>query len=731
MEESTNINNNNEKEQANINKTNEQEPTNTNKINEQEQANINKTNEQEPTNLNKNNEQEPTNINKINEQEPEVPKKEPCPCDFCNNSYEDLDAFSCNHKICSLCLFRRIFIQNIKEFNNSENQIEIKCKCKNGSLKKDIEELFEINNQKNNIYAEKLKSQNNISLEEKKLCPTHKDKTIKNYCTDCFKDICDDCISNNNNLHLNHNIFSNEYIINYLKKELNNTKLNLITKDDFEQKWNEICNKIKEETQNNFDETMVKIEEVAQAIIEFRKDYEEKYKNELTKIVKILKLYKLFYLDYYLEKKEADDTKDINLLRYASSISNELSDIEIKKDEKFFNKLDNIKDSLDNLKQEKINFSANFKFTEISKKYKIEQIIEKSHDKLINGIFEISNNKIITGSLDYTLKIWEEKNNKFENIKKIKGICGAICCMTKLNDGSIVTSAANNNNINIWTKQGEDNYVVKQSLSSHSKPVLTLAQLDNGKIVSGGWDNLIIIWDKDNSGCYIEKQRIKDKKPIMKIINLKNDKFAFTSDNRIRIMIQKKKQTNTNPKNDESKKNENNELLNDVFDDLEFDQDVEYEQDDENKFIVCYKLSKHTGRVRCMLELKNGYFLSGAGDAGKKKDNNILVCKPNDLDGFFYVQTLQGHLSDINCLIELKDGRVASSSKDRTIRIWKSFIKEDKNNQKVINFQIDEILSEFKHGIYGIIQLNDGRLFSSSSEFSLVVWKDRKFLSYC
>ena len=115
----------------------------------------------------------------------------------------------------------------------------------------------------------------------------------------------------------------------------------------------------------------------------------------------------------------------------------------------------------------------------------------------------------------------------------------------------------------------------------------------------------------------------------------------------------------------------------------------------------------------------------------KKKDNNILVWKPNELDGFFYVQTLKGHLADVNGLIELKDGRVASSSKDRTIRIWKYFVKEDKNNQKVIQFQIDEILSEYKHGIYGIIQLNDGRIFSSSSESSIVIWKDRKLLSYC
>ena len=677
--------------------------------------------------------EESTNLNKINIVEEEVvQKKESDSCYICHTKYENLENFSCNHKICSMCLFRRIFIENIKDFNNSNDEIEIKCKCKEGILTKSIEQLFEINNKKNEIYTEELKTKNESSTEENKLCPTHKDKKYSNYCIECSKDLCSDCLTINKDSHSNHSIFSNEYIINYLKKELSDIKFKLITKEDFEQKWNEICSKIKEETQNNFDETMVKIEEVAQAIIDFRKDYEEKYKKELTKIVKILKLYKLFYLDYYLEKKEAEDTNNINLLRYVNSISNELSDIEIKKDDNFYFKLDNIKNSLDNLKLKKINFEAKFNFTEISKNYKIQQIIEKSHDKLINGIFEIGNNKVITGSLDYTLKIWEEKNNKFESIKKIKGICGAICCMAKLNDGSLMTSAANNNNINIWVRQGEDNYTVKQSLSSHTKPVLTLAQLENGKIISGGWDNLIIIWDKDNSGCYTERQRIKDKKPIVKIIGLKNNRFAFTSDNRIRIMIQKKLHTNVNPKgNEQNDENANNEVINDVFDDLEFDQDVEYEKDDENTFIVCYKLSKHIGRVRCMLELKNGYLLSGAGDAGKKKDNNILVWKPNELDGFFYVQTLKGHLADVNGLIELKDGRVASSSKDRTIRIWKCFEKEDKNNQKVIQFQIDEILSEYKHGIYGIIQLNDGRIFSSSSESSLVIWKDRKLLSYC
>jgi len=673
---------------------------------------------------------ESNNLNIINNPEEHNNKNEPVQCYYCHLFQMDLDIFSCEHKICSICLFRRIFLNNIKDLKNEKDEIEIKCKCNEGILIKNIDEIFEINNKKNIIYAEKYKNANNASPQENS-CKIHGNKNFTKYCVDCSEELCSDCLTNNNDKHLNHNICPREEIINRLRKDLMETKLKLETKDDFENKWNEICKKLKEESQNNFDEAMIKIEEVAKAIIDFRKEYEEKYQIELTKIVKILKLYKLFYLDYYLQKKEAEDTLNINLLRYSKSINKELSNIEITKDVEFYNKLDDIKNSLNSLKDEKSNLLAKFNFSEISHNYKIQQIIEKSHDKLINGIFEIENNKILTGALDFTIKIFQEKNNKFENIKVIKGLCGAICCMTQLSDGNIVTSAANNNDMKIWTKQSDDNYVIKQSLSAHSKPVLSFSQLENGKIISGGWDNLIIIWDKDKSGCYIEKQRIKDKKPITKIVSLTNNRFAFTSDNRIRIMIQKNLKENISQKNEEQNNDNKIGALDDVFDDLDFNQDVEYDKDEENEFIICFQLTKHIGRVRAMIQLESGYLLSGSGEMGKKKESIIIVWRPNDLDGFYYVQTLHGHKSDINGLIELKDGRIASSSKDRTIRIWKSFNTVDKNNHNVINFEVNEILSEYQHGIYGLIQLDDGRIVSSTSEFSLIVWKDNKFLSYC
>ena len=48
-------------------------------------------------------------------------------CDYCHKLFDSLDIFSCNHKICAVCLFRRIFILNITELNGSSSNLTIKC----------------------------------------------------------------------------------------------------------------------------------------------------------------------------------------------------------------------------------------------------------------------------------------------------------------------------------------------------------------------------------------------------------------------------------------------------------------------------------------------------------------------------------------------------------------------------------------------------------------------------
>ena len=121
-----------------------------------------------------------------------------------------------------------------------------------------------------------------------------------------------------------------------------------------------------------------------------------------------------------------------------------------------------------------------------------------------------------------------------------------------------------------------------------------------------------------------------------------------------------------------------------------------------------------------MCELKNHYLISGGADKGQKQDHHIIIWKPTN-DNFSYSQTLRGHQSDINSIIELIDGRIASSSKDRTIRIWKFTTNLHGNSY----FVESEILSDYSHGIYCLIQLKDGRLCASSSDNAIIFWRSR------
>ena len=69
-----------------------------------------------------------------------------------------------------------------------------------------------------------------------------------------------------------------------------------------------------------------------------------------------------------------------------------------------------------------------------------------------------------------------------------------------------------------------------------------------------------------------------------------------------------------------------------------------------------------------------------------------MVWKPDGNGGYVHNQTLSGHKSDISDIIQLNDGRIVSSSKDRTLIIWKETIEKDKDNIKYVK---DEVLTEY------------------------------------
>ena len=299
----------------------------------------------------------------------------------------------------------------------------------------------------------------------------------------------------------------------------------------------------------------------------------------------------------------------------------------------------------------------------------------------------------MTSSKDYTLKVWDPKEDKKkvqeEASKKIINLLG-------LKNGKIL--ASRDKDILIYELNEKKKYFNSQSLSRHNELVYALGELEDGTIISGSKDKKIILWEETpDRKQYEVKQEILTNKEIQMITVLSDYKIAFSgfNDNCINILG-----TKTVFEKEEKKKEKKIESTN-------------YEQ-------IC-ELKKHKGLVNCICKLTLGYMASGGGDSGDNMDHNIYIWKPTD-NGFDIAQTLAvAHHADVNCLILLRDGRMASSSKDRTIKIWGINKSKIKLNEKV-EYTLQQTLNEYKHGLYKMIQLEDDSIVASSSDNYLVFW---------
>ena len=623
-------------------------------------------------------------------------------CDFCQNNSSNLDSLSCSHKICPICLYRRFFIQDISELEGLCDSLIIKCgKCPTGFITKSLDDLIELYNKKISLVKD-LKEKQQYGILQK--CSSH--QLLKDhFCLDCYEHLCKKCSLNESNPHFNHNIMLVEKVAKNLKAEIGNIPLKFKTKDLFDHNWNILSKNFKESSTENFNETLEQINGLLKALEEFKKEYEQKYKLGLTKVVKTFKILKLFYGDYYTEKDEVINTKDVESLRYINSIKHELVKMEMSKDISFFQKLNDAKSIIDNLRtsSNKFNFNIKIEYDKLKYNYNFEYEIKSAHDKFITSLLVLKDDRILTTAKDYSMKIWEEKTEQYTLEKTIEKRCGCIICALPIENNKILTSSITNNTIYMWSPNNNEGLSIEQSLTLHSDIVLSMIRLENGNLVSCGKDNNVIIWKKNEGGFYEEKQTIKEERPILKLITLKNNRFGYTSDDGILFILE--------------------------------------ESNEEKKYVKICELN-HEGRILSMCEMKNGYIFTGGTGINGKKNNHIYIWKPEEGKGYVHSQTLSGHKSDVNDIIQLKDGRIISSSRDRNLIIWKENIvidnnkneggeNNEKNSENKIKYVKDEILSEYPHGMFLLVQLKDGRICTTTSNNSLIFWRNWGSLPYC
>ena len=476
------------------------------------------------------------------------------------------------------------------------------------------------------------------------MCVLHLENKLIAYCNTCKRAICTIC---KDELHIDHNI-DMDIIRQSISKENADNMLKIIKEK--EQKFNEEIHINEEKMENGIDNMIQKLNEEK---INYKKQMEI-YKDNNLKTFDFLKNLYSRYINHIEENKNDENMNNSGINEDKDNNTN-VSDIMLA------NHINNfvIKDSN--------NIKLNTNIDEIINQYNDEQ-----KELKLNYDYGFSNKDRPT--------IKSENNNNNDDIfnKRIK-----------------VEKSINTNNLNYINV----NFNCTKTLEGHTEKIVSLIELNSGRLASGSYDNTIRIWDTNYEN---EDILIKGKSRILCLLEFENNTILCgTSDNLINL----------------------------------------YEINSMNYELI-HRFIGHTLWVNCLAKINNNYFASASNDTTIKiwdyynkkciktleghddcilslillKENDYLCSGAADLTIRIWdweknkcLHILKGHEKWVKCVLELDNGIIISGSDDKTIKIWKEY-----NNIKTIE--------EHENSIRSLCQINKDYFASGSFDCSIKIW---------
>ena len=325
-------------------------------------------------------------------------------CSFCNRKLEKLYSFTpCSHKICISCLFEHIFTKYITEFQGQKT-IKIYCKCEIGYTEYKLSSILSLLREKKNLELNSPSENGTETVENtKEGCECSADfengdentKYFSDYfCLDCLKWICQKCKVDIKNIHYYHRVSKSRYILKFIKDNISRIFLKAATSKQFIEKMNEMVKNFHSLIENNFNDTIKKIDNLIFSAEELKNKYIERYLSQIEDNLRTFEIIKLFYLNYFADKEIESkkinvETNNIYKLKYISNISHEFIDLKLSHLPIFDDKILKIQKQIDSIKLPEIKlFSTEYNFQKISKEYILDEIIP-AHDKLITSLIAI------------------------------------------------------------------------------------------------------------------------------------------------------------------------------------------------------------------------------------------------------------------------------------------------------------------------------------------------------
>ena len=242
-----------------------------------------------------------------------------------------------------------------------------------------------------------------------------------------------------------------------------------------------------------------------------------------------------------------------------------------------------------------------------------EQDTLSGHKQNITCLELLSENKLISGSEDKTIKVWDIA--KSDCICTITGNYEKIDSIAVLNETTIAAGAYNT--IRIFNTENKKELF---SLVGHEKSICSLIKISDNLIISGSYDNLIKVWDVNEKVCNFTLYG--HDAAVYAIILLNDGRLASGSgswDKSLKIW------------NLENRKCE-------------------------------FTLIGHKREIRALKQMSNGWLLSGSVDKTIKVWNlNRRCC----------IQTLISHFDVIFSICIIDKEKFVSGGRDQEIIIWK------------------------------------------------------------